>query len=98
MRSRSTRARAADATPVQRTPRPTTCSWHRDRGAIVCGNAMKIQIADLEARVLGMFETQALAPSVVAYVIERTLELVRERRNGKGLGAKRARAAEVTRE
>jgi hypothetical protein len=74
------------------------CSWHRDRGASVCGNAMKIRAADLEARVLGMFETQALAPNVVDYVIERTLQLVRERRNGKGLGAKRTRVAEVTRE
>jgi hypothetical protein len=74
------------------------CSWHRDRGASVCGNAMQIRVAELEARVLGALDAQALSPSVVAYVIERTLELVRERRDGNGLHAKRARAAEVTRE
>jgi hypothetical protein len=74
------------------------CSWHRDRGPSVCGNAMQIRAAELEARALGMLEAQALAPSVIAYAIERTLELVRERRDGNGVAAKRARAAEVTRE
>jgi hypothetical protein len=57
-----------------------------------------VPVADLEARVLGAIREQILVPEVVAQIIERTVEIVRERRVQSEVQTKRTRLAEVGRE
>jgi len=72
------------------------CSWSRDRG--VCASTLRIRYPELEARVLGAIRTQVLVPNAVAYVVERAVALVQQRRADPGLGAKQARLAELPQE
>ncbi len=69
-----------------------TCSWRRARGA--CTSALRVPYAELERRVLGAVREQLVLPGA-DYVVERTLQLVRQRRADPGLEAKRARLAEL---
>src|SRR5262249_53740806 len=71
------------------------CSRQRNRGPGACGNGLRVRARDLEARVLGAIQSQVLAPEAAAYVAERTMGLVRERREAGDLDAKRRRLAEV---
>lgn len=69
------------------------CYWSRDRG--VCASTLRVRYPELEARVLGATRSQVLVPSSVAYVVERAMRLVQQRRADPRLEAKRTRLAEL---
>jgi hypothetical protein len=71
-----------------------TCSWRRSRGPSTCTNGLRVPYADLEARIIGAVREQVVLPGA-DFVVERALELLRQRRADPGLDAKRARLAEL---
>ncbi|HKE11502.1 MAG TPA: zinc ribbon domain-containing protein [Myxococcota bacterium] len=45
------------------------CGWHRDRGPLACASALRVDVAELEARVLGAICDRILVPDVVAEAV-----------------------------
>ena len=56
------------------------CSYHNNRGSTVCANDTRVQMPIMDDAVLGAIETQVLNPSALAYVVEKALHLLAERR------------------
>ena len=74
------------------------CSGRHHRGAATCGNALRASAAVLEARVLGAIREQILVPELALYVVEKTLEKLRARRESGDLAKLRQELAQASAE
>jgi DNA invertase Pin-like site-specific DNA recombinase len=74
------------------------CGWHRDRGPVVCGNALRVPATALERRILGAIQDRILTPPNIAYAVEEALRVLRQRYGEDERGAGETRLAEIAAE
>jgi hypothetical protein len=56
------------------------CSWNSNRGRTVCANNWRESQEVLDEKVLGAIERSVLTPDAVSYVVDRAMQLAKERR------------------
>ena len=74
------------------------CSWRRDRGPTTCASDLRVPEALLRDRIFGAMREQILSDQTVDFVVERAVELMRERQRTGALVERRQRLGEVSRE